>query len=135
MLVYLEWAARERSYLFDKIAHVLFAIVGFITKLAPIGAMAFTIGKHGLNTLIPMAKLILTFYGTAVVFVIVILGGIARYIGFSIFSFTRYIKEELMIVLGTSSSESALPLLMKKLEHLGCAKPVSWTSGANRVFL
>lgn len=113
--------------LFEKISHVLFGVVGFITKLAPIGAfgaMAFTIGKYGLETLSHMGMLILTFYLTAIVFVVVVLGLISRVVGFNIFSFIRYIKEELMIVLGTSSSESALPQLMRKLEHLGCAKPV-----------
>ncbi|WP_434777298.1 dicarboxylate/amino acid:cation symporter [Neisseria sp. Ec49-e6-T10] len=113
--------------LFEKISHVLFAVIGFITKLAPIGAlgaMAFTIGKYGISALGPMLELILTFYFTAIVFVIVVLGAISYYVGFNIFKFIAYIKEELMIVLGTSSSESALPQLMRKLEHLGCAKPV-----------
>jgi len=115
------------THLFDKIAHVLFGIVRIITKLAPLGAfgaMAFTIGKYGLGSLIPMVKLVGTFYLTAILFVVVVLGSIARFVGFNIFSFIGYIKEELLIVLGTSSSESALPQLMGKLENLGCSKSV-----------
>jgi aerobic C4-dicarboxylate transport protein len=86
--------------------------------------MAFTIGKFGLGSLLPLAKLMGSFYLTCGLFVIVVLGLIARFTGFSIFRFISYIKEELLIVLGTSSSESALPALMRKLEKLGCSKSV-----------
>jgi aerobic C4-dicarboxylate transport protein len=111
----------------DDLAHVIFGVVGIVMKFAPIGAfgaMAFTIGKFGLASLLPLMKLMGSFYLTCLVFIIVVLGTIARFTGFSIFRFIAYIKEELLIVLGTSSSESALPSLMNKLEKLGCAKPV-----------
>ena len=109
----------------EKASHVLFAIVGFIMKIAPIGAfgaMAFTIGKYGLASLIPLAKLMGTFYATCLVFIFLVLGSIARAHGFSIWKFIKYIKEELLIVLGTSSSESVLPRMMAKLENLGVRK-------------
>jgi aerobic C4-dicarboxylate transport protein len=109
----------------EKTSHVLFAIVGFIMKVAPIGAfgaMAFTIGKYGLGSLVSLAKLMGTFYATCLVFVLVVLGLIARFHGFSVLKFIRYIKEELLIVLGTSSSESVLPRMMAKLENLGVRK-------------
>ena len=109
----------------EKVSHVLFAIVGYIMKLAPIGAfgaMAFTIGKYGIASLLQLGALMATFYTTCLVFVIVVLGSIAAYHGFSIFKFIRYIKEELLIVLGTSSSESVLPRMMAKLENLGVKK-------------
>jgi aerobic C4-dicarboxylate transport protein len=109
----------------EKASHVLFAIVGFIMKVAPIGAfgaMAFTIGKYGLASLLPLAKLMGTFYATCLVFIFVVLGSIAKLHGFSIWKFIKYIKEELLIVLGTSSSESVLPRMMAKLENLGVRK-------------
>ena len=109
----------------EKTSHVLFAIVGFIMKVAPIGAfgaMAFTIGKYGLGSLIPLAKLMGTFYATCLVFIFGVLGLIAKAHGFSIWKFIKYIKEELLIVLGTSSSESVLPRMMAKLENLGVRK-------------
>ncbi len=109
----------------EKTSHVLFAIVGFIMKVAPIGAfgaMAFTIGKYGLGSLIPLAKLMGTFYATCLVFIFGVLGTIAKVHGFSIWKFIKYIKEELLIVLGTSSSESVLPRMMAKLENLGVRK-------------
>ena len=112
---------------FEKVSHVLFAMIGFIMKLAPIGAfgaMAFTIGKYGVDSLVQLASLMATFYLTCVLFVGLVLGTIARVYGFSVWKLIKYIKEELLIVLGTSSSESALPRLMTKLEQLGCAKPV-----------
>ena len=96
-------------------------------KAAPVGAfgaMAFTIGKYGLHALIPLVKLIGSFYLTSLLFVLVVLGVIAWLTGFSILRYLRYIKDELLLVLGTSSSESALPSLMTKLEKLGCSKPV-----------
>lgn len=111
----------------DHATHVVFGIIGIIMRLAPIGAfgaMAFTIGRYGLGALGSLAGLIGAFYLTATLFVLIVLGAIARMTGFSIVRFVNYIKEELLIVLGTSSSESALPLLMNKLERLGCSKSV-----------
>jgi aerobic C4-dicarboxylate transport protein len=111
----------------DDISHVIFGVVGIIMKVAPLGAfgaMAFTIGKYGVASLLPLMKLMGSFYLTCALFVFVVLGIIAKLTGFSIFRFVSYIKEELLIVLGTSSSESALPALMRKLEKLGCSKPV-----------
>ena len=109
----------------EKFSHVLFGIVGYIMKVAPIGAfgaMSFTIGKYGVASLFPLAKLMVAFYATCLIFVFVVLGLIARYYGFSIWKFIKYIKEELLIVLGTSSSESVLPRMMAKLENLGVKK-------------
>jgi aerobic C4-dicarboxylate transport protein len=109
----------------EKASHVLFTIVGYIMKVAPIGAfgaMAFTIGKYGVGSLLSLGKLMGTFYLTCLVFILVVLGLIARFHGFSILKFIRYIKEELLIVLGTSSSESVLPRMMAKLENLGVKK-------------
>ena len=113
--------------LVDDLSHVIFGVVGIIMKVAPIGAfgaMAFTIGKFGLASLLPLMKLMGSFYLTCALFIFIVLGTIARFTGFSIFRFISYIKEELLIVLGTSSSESALPALMRKLEKLGCSKSV-----------
>ena len=115
-----------RSFI-DDVAHAIFGVIAIIVKAAPIGAfgaMAFTIGRYGPQALGNLAGLIATFYLTSFVFVAVVLGIIARIAGFSIFRFLRYIKDELLIVLGTSSSESALPQMMEKLERLGCSKPV-----------
>jgi aerobic C4-dicarboxylate transport protein len=111
----------------ERFSEVLFRIVGFIMRLAPIGAfgaMAFTIGRYGVKTLLSLGSLMACFYLTCLVFVFVILGAIARLHGFSIWSFVRYIKEELFIVLGTSSSESVLPRMIAKLERLGVEKSV-----------
>jgi aerobic C4-dicarboxylate transport protein len=111
----------------EKLSHVLFGIVGIIMKLAPIGAfgaMAFTIGKYGLVSLVSLGKLMGTFYLTCLIFIFAVLGTIARLHGFSIWKFIKYIKEELLIVLGTSSSESVLPRMMAKLENLGVKKSV-----------
>ncbi len=111
----------------EKTSHVLFAIVGVIMKLAPLGAfgaMAFTIGKYGVGSLVSLGKLMGTFYGTCLLFIFVVLGLIARFHGFSIWKFIKYIKEELLIVLGTSSSESVLPRMMAKMENLGATKSV-----------
>jgi aerobic C4-dicarboxylate transport protein len=113
--------------LIDEVAHVLFGIVGIIMKAAPIGAfgaMAFTIGKFGLGSLSKLGMLMGSFYLTCLLFIFVVLGTIAKLCGFSIFKFIKYIKEELLIVLGTSSSESVLPRMMAKLENLGCSKSV-----------
>ncbi|MCE3602317.1 dicarboxylate/amino acid:cation symporter [Massilia sp. P8910] len=118
---------RPIAKLVDDMSHVIFGVVGIVMKVAPIGAfgaMAFTIGKFGLASLLPLAKLMGSFYLTCGLFVFIVLGTIARMTGFSILRFIAYIKEELLIVLGTSSSESALPALMRKLEKLGCSKSV-----------
>ena len=109
----------------EKTSHVLFDIVGIIMKVAPIGAfgaMAFTIGKYGIGSLFSLGKLMGTFYLTCLIFVFVVLGIISRLHGFSIWKFIKYIKEELLIVLGTSSSESVLPRMMEKMENLGAKK-------------
>jgi aerobic C4-dicarboxylate transport protein len=111
----------------DEVAHVLFGVVGIIMKAAPIGAfgaMAFTIGKFGLGSLSKLGMLMGSFYLTCLLFVFIVLGAIAKLCGFSILKFLKYIKEELLIVLGTSSSESVLPRMMAKLENLGCSKSV-----------
>jgi len=111
----------------DDMAHAIFGVIAIIVKAAPIGAfgaMAYTIGRYGPSALGNLAFLIGTFYLTAFLFVVLVLGIIARMAGFSIFKFIVYIKDELLIVLGTSSSESVLPQLMEKMERLGCSKPV-----------
>ena len=105
----------------------LFKMVDVIMKVAPIGvfgAIAFTIGRYGLASLGPLGKLLGIFYVTCILFVIVIIGPVCKYCGFSLFKFVAYIKDELLIVLGTSSSESVLPRMMQKMEKLGCSKPV-----------
>jgi len=109
----------------DGLARVVFGVINILMRLAPIGAfgaMAFTVGKYGLASLGPLAKLILTFYATCFVFVFVILGAIAWMAGFSIIRFLLFIKEEILLVLAISSSEPALPLLMAKMEKLGCSR-------------
>jgi aerobic C4-dicarboxylate transport protein len=111
----------------DRFSQVLFRIVGFVMRLAPIGAfgaMAFTIGKYGIGTLKSLGLLMACFYATCLVFIFVVLGIIARVHGFSILRFVRYLRDELLIVLGTSSSESVLPRMLAKMENAGCAKPV-----------
>src|SRR4051812_25353863 len=111
----------------DEFAHAVFGVIGIVMKAAPLGAfgaMAFTIGKYGPAALGNLIGLIALFYLTAGLFVFVVLGAIARVVGFNIFRYLAYIKDELLIVLGTSSSESALPQLMDKLERLGCSKSV-----------
>jgi aerobic C4-dicarboxylate transport protein len=115
-----------RSFI-DDAAQGVFGVISIVMRAAPIGAfgaMAYTIGKFGTGAILNLVGLIATFYITAGLFVIVVLGIIARFLGFSIFKFLAYIKDELLIVLGTSSSESALPSLMEKLERLGCSKSV-----------
>lgn len=105
----------------------LFKIIKWIMKLAPIGAlgaMAFTIGKYGLASLIPLGHLMMSFYLTCLLFIIVVLGSILKMTGYNIFRLLKYLKEELLVVLGTSSSEAALPSLMNKLEKLGVSEPV-----------
>jgi aerobic C4-dicarboxylate transport protein len=106
---------------------IMFRIVHILMYAAPLGAfgaMAYTIGQHGIETLVDLGKLIATFYLTSLLFVLVVLGLVARAAGFSIFALIRYLKDELLLVLGTSSSESAMPLLMEKLERAGCPKPI-----------
>ncbi len=113
--------------LIENVSHAFFGIVNIIMKLAPIGAfgaMAFTVGKFGVGSLSKLGMLMGSFYLTCILFIFVVLGTIARLCGFSIFKFLRYISDELVIVLGTSSSESALPRMMTKLENLGCKKSV-----------
>jgi aerobic C4-dicarboxylate transport protein len=109
----------------DEAAKLFFGVIGVVVKLAPLGAfgaMAFTIGKYGTGALVNLGALIATFYATSVLFVVVVLGAVAALAGFSIFKFIAYIRDELLIVLGTSSSESVLPQMMLKLQRLGAGK-------------
>jgi len=111
--------------LFDALTHTVFGVVSILMRFAPIGAfgaMAFTVGKYGLASLGPLLKLIATFYVTCFLFVLIVMGGIAWAAGFSIVKFLTYIKEEMLLVLATSSSETALPTLMEKMQRLGCSK-------------
>ena len=113
--------------LIDDTAHAVFGVIGIVMRAAPLGAfgaMAYTVGKYGPSVLGSLFGLVATFYFASAFFIIVVLGLIARFTGFSIFKFLAYIKDELLIVLGTSSSESALPQLMAKLEKLGCSRSV-----------
>ncbi len=115
-----------RSFI-DQVTHVIFGVINIVMRVAPIGAfgaMAFTIGRYGVAALGPLFSLMGAFYLTAALFVFVVLGTIARLVGFNIVRLIIYLKEELLIVLGTSSSESALPSLMEKLRRLGCSRPV-----------
>jgi aerobic C4-dicarboxylate transport protein len=117
--------AAEVHRFVEKLSAVFFRIVHLIMRFAPLGAfgaMAFTIGRYGLGTLLSLARLMGTFYATCILFVLLVLGGIARLHGFSILKFLRYIRAELLIVLGTSSSEAALPSLMEKMEALGAGR-------------
>jgi aerobic C4-dicarboxylate transport protein len=111
----------------DLVSHTFFGVVAIIMRAAPIGAfgaMAFTISRYGVGTLLSLGHLMASVYATCLIFIFVVLGGIARLCGFSILKFIRYIKEELLIVLGTSSSESVLPRMIAKLENLGCKESV-----------
>ena len=111
----------------DQMGQLFFRMVGVVMRLAPLGAMgamAFTVGKFGIGSLAALAKLMLAFYLTSALFVVLVLGLVAWRVGFSVLRFVRYIREEIFVVLGTSSSESALPLLMTKLERLGCPRAV-----------
>lgn len=111
----------------DQLSHVLFGVIGIVMKLAPVGAfgaMAFSIGQYGFGTLLPLGKLMIGVLITCILFIALVLGPIMRFIGFSLWKFLKYIKEEIFIVLGTSSSETALPRMISKLENLGCAQPV-----------
>jgi len=114
-------------HVLESASEVVFRLVALVMKAAPIGAfgaMAFTIGKYGIGTLVSLGALVATFYATSLFFVVVVLGAIARLNGFSILALIRYLKAELLLVLGTSSSEAALPSLMEKMEGAGCAKSV-----------
>ncbi len=120
-------AGRPALNFFEALTKPVFKLVNIVMKAAPIGAfgaMAFTIGKFGLGSLVNLAELVATFYLTSLVFVLVILGAVARMCGFSVIKLIRYLKAELLLVLGTSSSESALPSLMEKMEKAGCSKSV-----------
>jgi aerobic C4-dicarboxylate transport protein len=119
--------ARPVLAIIDIVSHALFGIVSIVMKAAPIGAfgaMAFTIGKYGVGTLLSLAQLMIAFYVSCLIFVLFVLGGVAWFAGFNILKFIKYIKEELLIVLGTSSSESVLPRMIAKLENLGCKQSV-----------
>jgi len=120
-------AGRPLLDLFDRLAKVFFKIVAFVMRLAPLGAfgaMAYTVGTFGLATLLPLGKLMLSVYITMFLFVFVVLNLIARLYGFSLLAFLKYIRAELVIVLGTSSSEAVLPRMMDRLERYGCARPI-----------
>jgi aerobic C4-dicarboxylate transport protein len=119
--------ARPVTAFFEALTAPVFKLVHIVMKAAPIGAfgaIAFTIGRYGIGSLVDLAWLVLTFYGTSLFFVLVVLGTVARIAGFSIFALIRYLKDELLLVLGTSSSEAAMPSLMEKLERAGCGKSV-----------
>lgn len=112
---------------FEQVSEIFFKIVGIVMKISPIGAfgaMAYTIGKFGLSSLTSLGLLMVSVYATMFLFVVLILGSIAKYYQFSIFKFISYIKDEIFLVIGTSSSESALPAMMRKLENYGCSKQV-----------
>jgi aerobic C4-dicarboxylate transport protein len=120
-------AAQPVVRLFEALSKAFFKMIGMVMKLAPLGAggaMAFTVGKYGVHSLQPMLKLMGSFYLTCLLFILLVLGFVARMTGFSILLFLRYIRDELLVVLGTSSSEVALPPLMLKLERLGCPRQV-----------
>jgi aerobic C4-dicarboxylate transport protein len=114
--------AQPVTHLIELVTEVLFKIIGFIIRLAPLGvfgAIAYTVGAYGVGSLQQLGVLVVLYYLTVVFFVVVILGGILRLAGFSIFKLLRYLREELMIVLGTASSDAVLPQVMRKLEHMG----------------
>src|SRR3954454_20303707 len=114
--------AKPLAGLIDQVGHVLFKMMGFIVRLAPLGvlgAIAFTVAKYGAASLAQLGMLVLIFYLSCIVFVLLVLGTVMRLAGLSIFKFIAYIREELLIVLGTASSDSVLPQLMRKLERLG----------------
>jgi aerobic C4-dicarboxylate transport protein len=120
-------AAQPVLRVFEALSKAFFKMIGMVMKLAPLGAggaMAFTVGKYGVHSLTPLLKLMGSFYLTCLLFVLIVLGLIARTAGFNILRFLRYVRDELLVVLGTSSSEAALPQLMLKLERLGCSRQV-----------
>jgi aerobic C4-dicarboxylate transport protein len=126
-LAHMGEAGARGAHVLERASELFFRIIAMLMKLAPIGAfgaMAFTIGKYGAGTLVQLGTLMLSVYATCLIFVFVVLGIVAWACGFSLLAFLRYIAAEILIVLGTSSSETALPRLMRKLEDLGCAKPV-----------
>lgn len=113
--------------MFEKVAHALFGVIGILMRVAPLGAfgaMAFTIGKYGVASLLSLGQLMAAVYITMLIFIFGVLGTIARAYGFSLWNFIRYIRQELLIVLGTSSSESVLPRMMEKMQRFGCSKHV-----------
>ncbi len=121
--------AKGRPFLsaIKSIEEALFAVIRIIMRVAPIGAlgaMSFTVGKYGLGSLVSLAQLMGSFYLTCILFIVFILGGILKYTGFNLFRLLKFIREEILIVIGTSSSEAALPSLMEKLRKLGCSEPV-----------
>lgn len=119
--------ARPLLDVLDRTSHVFFRIVALVMKVAPIGAfgaMAFTVGSFGLRTLLPLGRLMLDVYATMAIFIFVVLGTICRLYGFRLLEFLRYIKDEILLVLGTSSSEAALPRMLVKMERYGCSKTV-----------
>jgi aerobic C4-dicarboxylate transport protein len=127
--IVLSMVSKRGRYLhwLDLASKFVFRLLKYVMYLAPLGAfggMAFTVGKFGIRTLIPLAKLMLTMYGTMIIFVFVVLGAILRYFKLNVWTYLKDIREEILIVLGTSSSEAALPSLMAKLERMGCSQPV-----------
>jgi aerobic C4-dicarboxylate transport protein len=126
-IAFLGKAGDPIAYAIDQAAKVFFGIIRIIVRVAPLGAfgaMAFTVGAYGLSSLWNLAALVGTFYLTSIMFVLIVLGSIARLSGFSILRFIAYIKDELLIVLGTSSSETVLPQMIQKMEHLGASRSV-----------
>src|SRR5258707_15677345 len=126
-LIYLGDRASLVKNLVDQLTKVVFSIVEMIIALSPVGAfgsMAFTVGRFGLHSLLPLLKLILLFYGTCIAFVLIVLVPIARYVGFSVLKFCRYMLDEILLLLSIANSEALLPRLMEKLERLGVSKPV-----------
>ncbi len=119
--------ARPALDLLDAVFRILMRIVALLMRFAPLaafGAMAYTVGQFGLGSLASLAKLLLSVYVTMAVFIVMVLGGVLRLVGLSLWRYLRYIREEILLVVGTSSSEPALPGMLAKLEHLGCAQPV-----------
>jgi aerobic C4-dicarboxylate transport protein len=119
--------AKHTIIMFDNISQIIFNMMKFVMRFAPVGAfggMAFTIGNYGLSTLIPMAKVMLVVYLTCIIFIFGILNAICAYYKFSLFKYLRYIRQEILVVLGTSSSESVLPSMIQKMERFGCSKSV-----------
>ena len=126
-LLHIGSAGRHLLDIIDQFSHGLFAMMNMLMRVAPIGAfgaMAFTIGQYGIGTLLQLGALMAGVYLTCLFFICVVLGLIARMAGFNIFKFLRYIREEILITIGTSSSEAVLPRMMARLEHLGCSRPV-----------
>ncbi len=126
-MVLVDEKARPLLHIFENLSALVFKMVSILMRAAPIGAfgaMAFTIGKYGIGSIGNLLYLILTFYVSSILFILIILGAVARYNGFSIIKLIKYIKEEMLLVLGTSSSEAALPTLMQKMEKAGCQKSI-----------